>query len=140
MPKGYKFLEKHEARYKEEAFISVVDNAFGMDKSTLFKSIELDNKKIILGSNKNVHGRGLKQAAFYFGLSLEIFTNNLKESSEMKFDISKVESLNTPIKRSVKVSSYKKRGTKILIQKIYSNKLLKRKNIAILQEALLARY
>ena len=141
MNKDNFYKEIHELKYSDNSYICVTDNAFGMTKDTLRKSIELDNKKIVKGSNKNVYGRGLKQAAFYFGMSLEIQTRNKLDAWQMTFDMSKVKSLNENIIRNVKESNYSPRGTKIKISKIYWNKSLKEKDITDkLIPAILTRY
>ena len=128
-PKSSNYKRLHDDyEIKENTYIIVKDNAYGMDPETLYQSIELDNKKITKGSNKNIHGRGLKQAAFYFGMSLNIITNNGNEISELDLDMTKVEKLSEPIVREVKsVKNNFPRGTQIKIYNVYKNKTLENK-------------
>ncbi|MCK5867675.1 MAG: ATP-binding protein, partial [Mycoplasmataceae bacterium] len=131
----------HGKYIRNDSHIKVSDNAFGMKGDILYDALQIDNKKILEGSNKNVHGRGMKQAAFFFGLSLFIETNNGKESNEINFDLTKIGNLSSDVELEVRKSNFKNRGTTITLSNLYDSKLsISTSEIKEIEEALKTRY
>jgi len=130
----------HDKVVIDGSYIEVNDNAYGMDENILFESIKIDNKKIVDGSNKNVHGRGMKQAAFYFGMGLNIKTNDGNSSNELTIDLKKIEDLSSDFERKVIESNKKDRGTSIKIFNIYYSKIPTKNAVNKIIETLKTRY
>lgn len=130
----------HGKQVKNGSYISVSDNAYGMSEDILYKAIEIDNKKIVSGSNKNVHGRGMKQAAFFFGMGLNIKTNNTENSFEMNVDLTQVPDLSNPFERIVSPSNKPTRGTEIKIFNIFYSRTMERSTLSETIEALKTRF
>ena len=56
-----------------ETNLTIIDNAYGIKKNRIVDALTLD-KKVTTKSKLNVHGRGLKQSAFWWGIDLIITT------------------------------------------------------------------
>ena len=137
---GKKREKIHNNVIQNGSYIKVTDNAFGMNEEILWKSIEIDNKKIIQGSNKNVHGRGMKQSAFFFGMGIIIETNNGKTPLRMEIDMTKVKDLSEPFTREIVAGNLNQRGTQIIINNIYDSRINIKKTYDKIVESLKARY
>ncbi|WP_342268474.1 ATP-binding protein [Spiroplasma endosymbiont of Aspidapion aeneum] len=135
----------HDYKVVSNASIKVTDNAFGMNESELIEAIKLNrvnNKNISLKKSlMNVHGRGLKQCAFFFGLDLTVSTyNGTDEPLIVKIKSSEQETLENPITIYPNHSGSSKRGTTILIEKIHNDKILSQQTIKQIIDTLSFRY
>lgn len=125
--------------FAKNSFIKVNDNGFGMDKSELENAVKLNNKKESR-SKMNVHGRGLKQSAFYFGIDFEINTNNGLSPLYIKQKLSEQEGDNSPYLINVETGNKQNRGTEIIISNLYNNKMFSHATWKNIKEALEFRY
>ena len=57
----------------KETSLTVIDNAYGIKRKMIKDALTLD-KKNYSKSKMNVHGRGLKQSAFWWGIDLHVTT------------------------------------------------------------------
>lgn len=55
-----------------DSYIRVTDNAYGMDPERVEASLRINEINKNTKSKMNVHGRGMKQSAFYFGMNLNV--------------------------------------------------------------------
>ena len=76
---GGKEKRKREKKISEglkvvkETSLTVIDNAYGIKRRMIKDALTLD-KKNYSKSKMNVHGRGLKQSAFWWGIDLHVTT------------------------------------------------------------------
>lgn len=120
----------HGTKVRKKSYIRVCDNAYGMDYSSLIDAIRLNRKNNDSTSSKNVHGRGLKQCAFFFGADLEIETITEKGEcsySTLTTSIHSPEDEVTLTARNIpadEIEYVEERGTCISITNIYDNRHL----------------
>lgn len=122
--------------------IIVSDNAFGMKRDILIDAIKL-NRPIRSFSKNNVHGRGLKQSAFFFGTDLIVKTKLENDKSyKVELKTSTQKSLNEPIFIDPKeiVQKNRKKGTDIIINNIYYDKFFSFSTLQNIKETLEYRY
>lgn len=120
--------------------IEVTDNAFGMDRNTLISAVKL-NRKIKSTSKMNVHGRGLKQCAFFFGVDLTVMTTNQKnESNIVKLKTTEQTNVDEPIFINPEKDILRTRGTTILIENIHEDKVFSKSTAEKIITALQFRY
>lgn len=117
--------------YVDKSFIEVKDNGFGMENEyndpidlVLKKSLILDNPNQ-RQSDKNVFGRGMKQCAYFFGQDLSVETSNGKQKFIAQQLFTKEDiSLVTPYRIfPIEVENPNPRGTRILIENIYDDRI-----------------
>ncbi len=129
-------------KYFPNSYIEVKDNAFGIKPDDLINTLKLNKKNKNNSSKMNVHGRGLKQSAFYFGLGVEVISRYKDESKTFSVD-------NRPIKKGISnyveyevVESKKKRdvGTTIRIESLRESHKFTPKRLQDALEALSYRY
>lgn len=103
--------------------IVVSDNAFGIKESKMADALRLNKKNETKKSKMNVHGRGLKQSSFYFGLGVVLVSKH--EDSDKVFEVRNepIENgLHTDVKYVVKESKEKlEKGTRVIIQDLRKN-------------------
>lgn len=100
--------------------VMVTDNAFGMDEEKLSKSLKMGDQTDEKDSDLNVYGIGLKQAAFYLGKKLSIFTKMAKMPIfETSIDIDEI---SKSLDKVVRYEIIKPNNKNIMIHgKIYEN-------------------
>lgn len=131
--------EIHGHNVLNNTFIRFTDNGYGMDDSELKRSVKLNNTKRS-NSKMNVHGRGLKQCAFYFGVDLTINTNNGLGAWKIEQKLSSQESDNSIYYINPEKGAKTERGTEVLIENINSNKIFSSSTWSKIVEALSFRY
>ena len=107
--------------------ISIEDNAAGMSPKTLEDSIELE--KITEGDGLNKFGVGMKNATFWLGQDLEIWTNNGSYSSYTSVKISENNPSNDISWIVKETNEIPNRGTRVLVSNIYAGKMSNIKKI-----------
>lgn len=119
----YNQLEIHIYLNRLKGTILVEDNAFGMDQVTLEDSIRTDRMPQ-QGNNFNVYGVGMKNASFWFGEDLEIWS---KRTNEKCLYTSVLTSKHKPDEIITWIVSERddieSRGTKILISNAYKGRI-----------------
>ncbi len=121
--------------------IVVDDNAGGMNEKELSDSIDLNNEKE--GNKLNMFGVGMKNAAFWFAQDLIIHTNctNQKEGGLItKVETSKVLDHSKPIEWEVKKKHKIGKGTIVTLNNVYSEKMIKERNLESLTSTLSLKY
>jgi len=115
--------EIHGYKTIKGSYISFSDNGFGMNKSELKNAVKLNaiNQST---SKMNVHGRGLKQCAFFFGVDLTIRTSTGNQYLYIEQKLSDQESEHSPYFIEVKEDTESSRGTEILIENIREDKAI----------------
>lgn len=122
---GFNGNEKDIFGYKtiSGSFISVKDNAFGINPKDLIGAVKL-NSKNVKATTLNVHGRGLKQSAFFFGVDLTVLTTYEGKGQTVELKLSdQEEGDNSVIFINPKDIKRSEAGTEILIQNINSDKV-----------------
>lgn len=129
--------------------ILVNDNALGMSENILIEAIKLNRnaaKYAPIFSDKtskmNVHGRGLKQCAFFFGMDLTVTTTDeTGKTLKVEMKSSEQENVEAPIFIDPKETAEKKMmGTQVLIEKIYTDKQFSKSTLLNIITALQYRY
>lgn len=132
--------------FNPKGYIQVVDNAFGMNFHELQEALKLNRKNArelqggLFKSDKNEHGRGLKQCAFYFGNSVEVITNNSYEANRIEINAINAKSSGETIFFRPELYTSHSRGTSIRIFNFNSSKSITKNKFLKMTEAIQARF
>lgn len=137
--------EINKIKYCPKNYIEVKDNAFGITKEKLIDSIIL-NKKLSSNSSMNVHGKGLKQSSFYFGLGMKVTSKVLEEgiffvkNDPIKNGFDKEVEFEVEEQRSNEYFVHNKSGTIVKIFNLRKNKKISEKKLKTIIDSLSYRY
>ena len=106
----------------ENLEITAIDNAAGMNKKQLEESVKLNKEKT--GNVLNMFGVGMKNAAFWYGKDLFIYSSTGKKTLETSVVISQKNDLSLPVEWEVTESKTKilGHGTKIIIGALHEDR------------------
>lgn len=123
-----------------KSYIKVSDNGFGMSQKELEEAVIL-NRRNSSFSKMNVHGRGLKQSVFFFGVDLEIETKNVQnESWKIEQKLSQQTSVDSKYLILAKKTFKKDRGTTVKIGNIRKDRQISLTSWDRIKETLEYRY
>jgi len=105
----------------------IIDNAAGMNEEELGDGIQSYKKVDESGSNLNQFGIGMKQASFWLGKDLEIFTKSIKTEKVLNLELKLSNKSPQDELESVEINQVKeegfiewKSGTKIIVSNIWN--------------------
>lgn len=111
------------------SYIEILDNGFGIKSDKLVDAITLNKKNDSNASLMNVHGKGLKQSAFYFGTGLEIISKVPGNKAHRVTNLPSVEGIENPVSFwTEEVKWNKKAGTLIRISDLRENRTFNSKS------------
>lgn len=127
--------------YFDNSYIVVEDNAFGITYDDLADSLRLNKKNESNSSKMNVHGRGLKQSAFYFGLGVDLISKVKGSKQSFRVENKPIEKgLDTEVKYIRYNANQEKTGTTIIISNLRKNHRFTKKRLEEVFDALKYRY